>query len=1216
MCVMRNFREGLCNVLVATCVAEEGLDVGSVDLIICFDISTKSPVRLVQRCGRTGRERGGQVFILVTEGREHQTLVECMRQRDGLNRKVLQSQEVENNLYKLNPRMIPHDFTPECQKMFITVEKKQDPKEKNKEGIDKAKKNQKDLRTMLLSRASTSGSGSTNREVESGNMITEKEFKELFPEGYCDTTLFAKPKEYWTMNREKINDLATSEETGLKLSKWLEWQRSLQKTVNIHHSRDSEILAELLQFSDAKRFELPPSTQNPCFGSQELNSQPSVFSPAKLKQPSMFMSPAKSNQPAIFMSPVKSTQSTMFLSPAKSKQPLASMSPGKSKQPNKKKQKVPLKPFDKKDGDIRALFSTATKSTKSYTKLINDLGLQNDGSVPTRLISLLVDLSLDNTNTPKNCYICQNICECTLLQSIKEERKVSTVLLESIKAPKLPDISLIDDFDAETILKCVKKSDEAKHNVSIDDFHSEIDFLSTDVKDENKYNTSMAWDKFDIGDIADIFADDSGPEEAIESEVKDKCMETCDDVAIKRKNIVKEEPVDIINQSLGSRIIFDEDLIFSDNGPEEAIGQESVDEVRKRDKMVNDELKERVKVEPAEVKESLSSKIIFTDDLTEIQSTAKDKPMHKTNIGEDEEPKTAKETLGFFGLDSIDDIFADDEIENTPPEQTQMATIKNNPQNDKINKSPSVEYPVSPSLISGRIIPFPTSPILCSQRKFQLSTKKDRHRNSTPNISCRKQLIKESTNNNHLAGGSSIKPETSTRNSIVDTSNETSMTITQLVDMINRTDGNGSVMKSVSDRVQPEKERSVSPILLTQADRKKSTVKSKDKSIASTSQNTIKDSLIILDSDSDSDSTQIYDPTDFDKIVGNKNKSLNETDINVLGGKRKRDLDESIVTASPYFNKKPKLDNEIDKQKSLQAVLAAMKKNKNMSVKNDKTVLNCVVSQPSFSSQKENKNPQILENGNKDDDTDKKDILDMLQMFRRDSKLEVDRSKFNGVFKSLTQSPLCENKRKLAFDDSDDDFVSDERNGHTSHIEHKQNDNTYRSTTNHKVRKKKKKVNEFLDMEAELSDEGASGDELSDDSVGSIIDFICDDDNVTHHEDIQAVYLKSIKSPLKGGGFKIPELPARFNKQEILSQYVEEDSYEMDSFCVDSHIGLTQVHEVSELELAEMKLEQERKAKKKFRRICTQDDSPDVAVIKRNKPKRRLIDSDSDEDST
>ena len=62
-----------------------------------------------------------------------------MRQRDGLNKKVLHSKEVENNLYKLNPRMIPHDFTPQCQKMYITVEKKQDPKEKTKEGIEKAK---------------------------------------------------------------------------------------------------------------------------------------------------------------------------------------------------------------------------------------------------------------------------------------------------------------------------------------------------------------------------------------------------------------------------------------------------------------------------------------------------------------------------------------------------------------------------------------------------------------------------------------------------------------------------------------------------------------------------------------------------------------------------------------------------------------------------------------------------------------------------------------------------------------------------------------------------------------------------------------------------------------------------------------------------------------------------------------------------------------------
>lgn len=61
-----------------------------------------------------------------------------MRQRDGLNKKIQQSKDVESNLYALNPRMMPHDFAPQCQKMYISVAKKEDPKAKGKE--DKARK--------------------------------------------------------------------------------------------------------------------------------------------------------------------------------------------------------------------------------------------------------------------------------------------------------------------------------------------------------------------------------------------------------------------------------------------------------------------------------------------------------------------------------------------------------------------------------------------------------------------------------------------------------------------------------------------------------------------------------------------------------------------------------------------------------------------------------------------------------------------------------------------------------------------------------------------------------------------------------------------------------------------------------------------------------------------------------------------------------------------
>jgi ERCC4-related helicase len=53
---------------VATCVGEEGLDIGEVDPIVCYDVS-KSPIRLVQRMGRTGRKRAGRIIVLVTEVR-------------------------------------------------------------------------------------------------------------------------------------------------------------------------------------------------------------------------------------------------------------------------------------------------------------------------------------------------------------------------------------------------------------------------------------------------------------------------------------------------------------------------------------------------------------------------------------------------------------------------------------------------------------------------------------------------------------------------------------------------------------------------------------------------------------------------------------------------------------------------------------------------------------------------------------------------------------------------------------------------------------------------------------------------------------------------------------------------------------------------------------------------------------------------------------------
>ena len=72
--MVHKFRQGGFNTLVSTCVGEEGLDIGEVDLIVCFD-AQKNPIRLVQRMGRTGRKRQGRIVIILAEGREERVSV-------------------------------------------------------------------------------------------------------------------------------------------------------------------------------------------------------------------------------------------------------------------------------------------------------------------------------------------------------------------------------------------------------------------------------------------------------------------------------------------------------------------------------------------------------------------------------------------------------------------------------------------------------------------------------------------------------------------------------------------------------------------------------------------------------------------------------------------------------------------------------------------------------------------------------------------------------------------------------------------------------------------------------------------------------------------------------------------------------------------------------------------------------------------------------------
>ncbi|NXV47250.1 FANCM protein, partial [Uria aalge] len=118
--VVKRFREGGYNTLVSTCVGEEGLDIGEVDLIICFD-AQKSPVRLVQRMGRTGRRRQGRIVVILAEGREERTYNQSQSNKRSIHKAISGNKML--HFYQHSPRMIPEGINPKLHKMFITAEK-------------------------------------------------------------------------------------------------------------------------------------------------------------------------------------------------------------------------------------------------------------------------------------------------------------------------------------------------------------------------------------------------------------------------------------------------------------------------------------------------------------------------------------------------------------------------------------------------------------------------------------------------------------------------------------------------------------------------------------------------------------------------------------------------------------------------------------------------------------------------------------------------------------------------------------------------------------------------------------------------------------------------------------------------------------------------------------------------------------------------------------
>lgn len=113
--VIQDFKKGDHNVLVCTSIGEEGLDIGEVDLIICYD-TTSSPIKNIQRMGRTGRKRDGRIILLFSSNESYK-FEQAMKDYANLQ-KVISQNILE---YQRSDRILPVNVNPQCCEKFIAI---------------------------------------------------------------------------------------------------------------------------------------------------------------------------------------------------------------------------------------------------------------------------------------------------------------------------------------------------------------------------------------------------------------------------------------------------------------------------------------------------------------------------------------------------------------------------------------------------------------------------------------------------------------------------------------------------------------------------------------------------------------------------------------------------------------------------------------------------------------------------------------------------------------------------------------------------------------------------------------------------------------------------------------------------------------------------------------------------------------------------------------
>ncbi|XP_060919558.1 Fanconi anemia group M protein [Labrus mixtus] len=263
--VVNRFRTGGFNTLVSTCIGEEGLDIGEVDLIVCFD-AQKSPIRMVQRMGRTGRKRKGRIVVILAEGREERTYNQSQSNKNSVYKSIIGNKN-GFHMYPNSPRMLPDGVNPTLHKMHITCGQF-DHQESGRRSIGRRKSRSEGRASLihpqnLMRQGSATSDGflsSTEYSLWASTMRLEDD--EAHP------TL--KPSRFMSLPGDPPpqEDVFKSGPPSRELSlwEWRHWQHKVLPTHAVDHSLRCRHFTEVMQLIDGMREE----NEGECRYEQEL----------------------------------------------------------------------------------------------------------------------------------------------------------------------------------------------------------------------------------------------------------------------------------------------------------------------------------------------------------------------------------------------------------------------------------------------------------------------------------------------------------------------------------------------------------------------------------------------------------------------------------------------------------------------------------------------------------------------------------------------------------------------------------------------------------------------------------------------------------------------------------------------------------------------------------------------------------------------------------